>query len=42
MLDGQDIYSRKFLRSVRVVSWLTWLIRVVDIDDQAVSTDLRQ
>ncbi len=32
--DGQDVYSRTFKATVKAMSWLTRLIRVVDIDDQ--------
>ena len=32
--DGQDVYSRRFLRMVRIVGWLGRLIRVVDLSDQ--------
>lgn len=32
--DGQDVYSRSFLWTVAVVSWIARLIRVVDINDQ--------
>lgn len=32
--DGQDVYSRDFLRLVAAMTWLTRVIRVVSIDDQ--------
>ena len=32
--DGQDVYSRTFKREVKVATWLSRLVRVVDIDDQ--------
>jgi hypothetical protein len=32
--DGQDAYSRSFKASVTAMTWLTRLVRVVDIDDQ--------
>jgi hypothetical protein len=33
-MDGQDVYSRKFLRQVKIATWLGRLLRAVDIDDQ--------
>lgn len=32
--DGKDQYSRTFLVTVKVVTWLARLLRAVDIDDQ--------
>src|SRR5512136_1316334 len=32
--DGQDVYSQTFKREVKVTTWLSRLVRVVDIDDQ--------
>ena len=32
--DGQDVYSRRFKRSVAVATWFGRLFRVVDISDQ--------
>lgn len=32
--DGKDVYSWRFRATVRVVTWLTRLLRVVEIDDQ--------
>ncbi|MFQ5919771.1 MAG: NAD(P)-dependent oxidoreductase [Thermoplasmata archaeon] len=32
--DGQDVYSRRFKATVKVLGWLGRLVRVVDIDDQ--------
>ena len=32
--DGQDVYSRSFKAAVTAMTWLTRLIRFVDIDDQ--------
>jgi len=32
--DGQDVWSPSFKRAMRVITWLTRLIPVVDIDDQ--------
>ncbi len=33
-LDGRDAYSRKFKAAVKAMTWLTRLVRFVDIDDQ--------
>ncbi|MEE1930102.1 NAD(P)H-binding protein [Streptomyces sp. TRM 70351] len=32
--DGRDVYSRTFRTAVRVVGWITRLLRLVDIGDQ--------
>jgi NAD(P)-dependent dehydrogenase (short-subunit alcohol dehydrogenase family) len=32
--DGQDVYSRTFITLVKIVTWLTRLLRVAEIDDQ--------
>ena len=32
--DGQDVYSRRFLWTVRIVGWIARLVRVVDLNDQ--------
>ncbi|ORC30302.1 short-chain dehydrogenase [Marispirochaeta aestuarii] len=32
--DGRDIYSKKFLRMLRFVSWITRLLGLIDIRDQ--------
>ncbi|MBW2463993.1 MAG: NAD(P)H-binding protein [Deltaproteobacteria bacterium] len=32
--DGQDVYTRKFLRLVKAASWVGRLFRAIDIDDQ--------
>ena len=32
--DGQDVYSRKFLWTVRIVGRIARLLRVVDLNDQ--------
>lgn len=32
--DGQDRYSRRFLATVRLVTWLAKAVRAVEIDDQ--------
>jgi len=32
--DNRDIYSRKFKALVKIASWLGWLLRAIDIDDQ--------
>jgi hypothetical protein len=32
--DGKDVYSRKFLRFVKVFRWIGRLVRMVDLDDQ--------
>lgn len=32
--DGKDQYSRTFLVTVKIVTWLAWLLRAVEIDDQ--------
>ncbi|MCO4770597.1 MAG: SDR family oxidoreductase [Deltaproteobacteria bacterium] len=32
--DGQDAYSKLFLRTVALVGWIARLFRVVDLDDQ--------
>ena len=32
--DGQDVYSRKFLWTVRFVGWIARLLRLVELDDQ--------
>ncbi len=32
--DGQDVYSQAFKAQLKAATWLTRLIRVVDIDDQ--------
>ena len=32
--DGRDVYPRTFQAAMKVVTWLSRLVRVVDIDDQ--------
>jgi len=32
--DGQDQYSRTFLLILKVFSWVAWLVRFADVDDQ--------
>lgn len=32
--DGQDVYSRTFITLVKIVTWLTRLLRFAEIDDQ--------
>lgn len=32
--DGQDVYSRRFLWTVRMVGWIARLLRLVDLNDQ--------
>jgi hypothetical protein len=32
--DGKDVYSRKFLWTVKAAAWIARRLRVVDIDDQ--------
>lgn len=32
--DGKDVYSKTFVTLLRVVTWLTKLLRLVEIDDQ--------
>jgi len=32
--DGRDVYSRRFLWTVRIVGWIARLVRVVDLNDQ--------
>ena len=32
--DGKDVYSKTFLRLIKIVGWLARVARLVDIDDQ--------
>ncbi|WP_321991318.1 NAD(P)H-binding protein [Marispirochaeta aestuarii] len=32
--DGRDIYSKKFLRMLRIAGWITRLLGLIDIQDQ--------
>jgi len=38
--DGKDVYSKSFIRAVRLFSWIGKLFRVVEIEDQQKACDL--
>lgn len=38
--DGKDQYSKKFIREVKLFSWLGRFIRAIDIDDQVTACNL--
>ena len=37
-MDGKDVYSRRFKTLVWFLTWITWLVRVVDLRDQVEAT----